>query len=81
MSSPSTGIAQPIENASLQRPLGDARMVEIVFRCARHAEALHDAARALIAWNCKRHNLLQAQLAKAVIKRRSCGLGGVAPTQ
>jgi hypothetical protein len=52
-----TRVAQSVENVPLQRAFRDARVIEIVFRRARHAKALHDTARALVGGNRQRDDL------------------------
>ena len=53
-------------------------MIEVIFRRSRHAEALHDAARALVGANRHGDDFPQPELTKAIIERGSGGLGGVA---
>jgi len=55
-------------------------VVEIVLRSARHALTLPDAARAPIGGHRQSDDLLQPELAEAVIERRPGGLGRVALT-
>ena len=75
------GVAQPVENVPPQRAFRQARMVEIVVRCAGHAEALHDPARALVGGNRHGDDFLQLELTKAVIECGPGGLGRVALAQ
>ena len=67
MIGPPVGVEQSVENVPLERPVGQTRVVEIVLRCARHAEALHDPARAPVGGNRQRDDLAQAEFIEAVI--------------
>jgi len=52
-------------------------MIEIVSRVVGHAEALHDATRALIGRDRQGNDIAQADFAEAEIERGSGGLGRV----
>jgi len=52
-------------------------MIKIVRLGARHAEALHDPARAPIGADRQSHDLRQAELVKPVVERSPSGLASV----